>query len=83
MFIMVVGFTLFVQLAWAIFQPSKIKYKCPESGLNRHEPDAIHCKHCGEPLKIETDGSGVIWGDRFGRRHLFFVIYRKEACPAA
>jgi voltage-gated potassium channel len=56
-FIMVVGVALFLQLARAIFQPSKIKYKCPECGLNRHEPDAIHCKHCGEVLKIETDGS--------------------------
>ncbi|MGY3437603.1 MULTISPECIES: ion channel [unclassified Marinovum] len=55
-FIMVVGVALFVQLARAIFQPSKIKYKCPDCGLNRHEPDAIHCKHCGEPLKIETEG---------------------------
>lgn len=55
-FIMVVGVALFVQLARAIFQPSKITYKCPECGLNRHEPDAIHCKHCGEPLKIETEG---------------------------
>lgn len=56
-FIMVVGVALFVQLARAIFQPSKIKYKCPECGLNRHDPDAIHCKHCGEQLKIETAGS--------------------------
>jgi voltage-gated potassium channel len=55
-FIMVVGVALFLQLARAIFQPSKIKHKCPECGLNRHEPDAIHCKHCGEPLKIETEG---------------------------
>ncbi len=56
-FIMVVGVALFVQLARAIFQPSKIKYKCPECGLSRHDPDAIHCKHCGAPLKIETEGS--------------------------
>jgi voltage-gated potassium channel len=55
-FIMVVGVALFLQLARTIFQPSKIKYKCPECGLNRHELDAIHCKHCGEPLKIETEG---------------------------
>lgn len=55
-FIMVVGVALFVQLARAIFQPSKVKHECPECGLNRHEPDAIHCKHCGEPLKIETEG---------------------------
>ncbi|MFD1510577.1 potassium channel family protein [Lacimonas salitolerans] len=56
-FIMVVGVALFVQLARAIFQPSKIRHKCPECGLNRHDPDAIHCKHCGETLKIETEGS--------------------------
>jgi voltage-gated potassium channel len=58
-FIMVVGVALFVQLARAIFQPSKIKHECPECGLSRHEPDAIHCKHCGEPLKIETEGAGA------------------------
>jgi len=58
-FIMVVGVALFVQLARAIFQPSKVRYKCPECGLSRHEPDAIHCKHCGEPLKIQTEGVGV------------------------
>jgi voltage-gated potassium channel len=56
-FIMVVGVALFVQLARAIFQPSKVRYTCPECGLNRHDPDAIHCKHCGEPLKIETEGN--------------------------
>lgn len=56
-FIMVVGVALFVQLARAIFQPSKVQHKCPECGLTRHEPDAIHCKHCGEPLKIETEGT--------------------------
>lgn len=56
-FIMVVGVALFVQLARAIFVPSKIRHTCPECGLTRHDPDAIHCKHCGEPLKIETEGS--------------------------
>lgn len=56
-FIMVVGVALFLQLARAVFQPSKIKHKCPQCGLNRHEPDAVHCKHCGEPLKIETEGA--------------------------
>ena len=57
-FIMVVGVGLFLQLARAIFQPSKVRYTCPECGLSRHDPDAIHCKHCGEPLKIETEGVG-------------------------
>lgn len=55
--IMVVGVALFIRLARAIFSPAKIKYKCPECGLNRHDLDAIHCKHCGHDLKIETEGS--------------------------
>lgn len=58
-FIMVVGVALFIQLARAIFQPSKVRYKCPGCGLMRHDPDAIHCKHCGHPLKIETEGSNA------------------------
>lgn len=57
--IMVVGVGLFLQLLRALFQPSKIKHKCPECGLNRHDADAIHCKHCGEALKIETEGANT------------------------
>ena len=55
-FIMVVGVALFVQLAKAIFSPSKIKHGCSTCGLTRHDIDAVHCKHCGETLKIETSG---------------------------
>lgn len=55
-FIMIFGVALFVRLARAIFQPAKIKHKCHECGLTRHDPDAVHCKHCGEPVKIETEG---------------------------
>jgi voltage-gated potassium channel len=55
-FIMIFGVALFVRLARAIFQPAKIKFKCGECGLKRHDPDAVHCKHCGEPVKIETEG---------------------------
>jgi voltage-gated potassium channel len=56
-FIMVVGVALFVRLAQAIFMPQKVRYKCPSCGLFRHDPDAVHCKHCGEVLRIETGGS--------------------------
>lgn len=56
-FIMVVGVALFLQLARAVFQPSKIRHTCPRCGLSRHDPDAIHCKHCGKTLKIETEGA--------------------------
>ncbi len=54
--IMVVGISLFLRLVQTIFRPAKVKYKCPECGLNRHDKDAVHCKHCGEALKIETEG---------------------------
>ena len=55
-FVMVVGVSLFVQLARALFTPSKVRYTCPVCGLNRHDIDAVHCKHCGTVLHIETPG---------------------------
>lgn len=55
-FVMVVGVALFVQLARALFQPQKVRYKCRECGLLRHDLDAVHCKHCGTRLRIETPG---------------------------
>lgn len=57
-FIMVAGVALFLRLAQTIFRPQKLSYTCPECGLNRHEPDAVHCKHCGHVVKIETKGAG-------------------------
>lgn len=54
--IMIFGVTLFLRLAQVLFRPNKVRYECPECGLMRHEPDAIHCKHCGEPVHIRTDG---------------------------
>lgn len=57
-FIMVVGVALFLRLAQAVFQPSKVRHKCPTCGLIRHDADAVHCKHCGEVLAIETEGAG-------------------------
>jgi len=55
--IMVVGVGLFLQLVRAIFSPAKVKHKCPNCGLLKHDLDAIHCKHCGEELNIETEGA--------------------------
>ncbi len=54
--IMVFGVALFLRLVQTIFRPAKVVYKCPKCGLNRHDPDAIHCKHCGQPMNIETEG---------------------------
>lgn len=55
--IMVVGVGLFLGLVRAIFVPSKVRHKCEGCGLLRHDPDAIHCKHCGREIQIETQGS--------------------------
>jgi voltage-gated potassium channel len=56
-FMMVMGVALFFRLARAIFLPTKVRHTCPDCGLNRHDVDAIHCKHCGDELKIETGGA--------------------------
>lgn len=53
--IMIVGISLFVKLAQAIVRPSKVHFECPACGLSRHEPDAVHCKHCGSIIHIEKE----------------------------
>jgi voltage-gated potassium channel len=53
---MLVGISLFLRLAQAVFRPSgKVLYPCPQCGLQRHEPDAVHCKACGHVLNIPND----------------------------
>jgi hypothetical protein len=52
---MVVGITLFVRLAQAIFRPHKVRFRCNTCGLGVHDPDAVHCKACGELLNIPND----------------------------
>lgn len=54
--IMIGGVALFIRLAQAIFKPARVHFECPDCGLMQHEPDAIHCRHCGRVLHIETDG---------------------------
>lgn len=57
--IMVLGLTLFLRLVRAIAVPSdKVEVACKACGLLRHDPDAVHCKHCGETIHIETMGRG-------------------------
>jgi voltage-gated potassium channel len=55
--IMIFGISLFLRLIQTIFRPSKIRYECPACGLTRHEPDAIHCKHCGTLIHITSEGN--------------------------
>jgi voltage-gated potassium channel len=54
--IMIFGISLFLRLIQTIFRPAKVKYACPTCGLNRHDSDAVHCKHCGEVVRIKTEG---------------------------
>ena len=54
---MIIGISLFVRLAQAIFRPTKVLFPCPQCGLQRHEPDAVHCKACGHVLNIPDEGS--------------------------
>ncbi|WP_422001402.1 potassium channel family protein [Reyranella sp.] len=55
--IMVVGVGLFLHLLQAIFRPPKVRQECPDCGLLVHDIDAVHCKHCGKLLHIETEGA--------------------------
>lgn len=55
--IMLAGVTLFLRLAQALFRPVKVRFPCPACGLERHEPDAVHCKACGQLLNIPNEGS--------------------------
>lgn len=54
--IMIVGISLFIGLVRSIFRPQKVRYECVDCGLMRHDSDAVHCKHCGALLHIQTAG---------------------------
>jgi voltage-gated potassium channel len=53
--IMIFGVTLFLGLLRAILRPPKVRFDCPTCGLMRHEPDAVHCKACGQLLNIPNE----------------------------
>ncbi|SEQ60611.1 voltage-gated potassium channel [Devosia sp. YR412] len=55
--IMIIGISLFVRLAQSIFRPAKVHFPCPQCGLSKHEPDAVHCKACGHVLNIPDSGN--------------------------
>lgn len=54
--IMLVGITLFLRLAQALIKPHKVRFPCDRCGLQTHDPDAVHCKACGNPLCIPDEG---------------------------
>jgi len=55
--IMVIGLGLFLRLIQAVFRPSKVRKTCPDCGLERHDADAVHCKHCGRVMNISSEGT--------------------------
>jgi voltage-gated potassium channel len=55
--IMILGVTLFFNLARALLQPAKVRFRCPRCALLRHDPDAVHCKACGMVLDIPDEGT--------------------------
>jgi voltage-gated potassium channel len=55
--IMIFGVTLFLNLARVLFSPNKVRFACPDCGLQRHDRDAVHCKACGNLLNIPDEGA--------------------------
>lgn len=54
--IMIFGVSLFIRLIQLVFRPNKLHVVCRTCGLNRHDADAVHCKHCGKIIKIPHEG---------------------------
>ena len=54
--VMIFGVTLFLRLAQVLFRPNKVRFCCPVCALQRHEPDAVHCKACGTVLNLPDEG---------------------------
>lgn len=52
---MIIGISLFVRLAQAVVRPYKVRFPCPQCGLQRHDTDAVHCKACGHLLNIPDE----------------------------
>jgi voltage-gated potassium channel len=55
--VMIFGVSLFLQMLQVLFRPPKVRHECPTCGLILHDADAVHCKHCGETLHIQTEGA--------------------------
>jgi len=54
--IMIFGVSLFIRLVQVMLRPPKVQHECPDCALKLHDADAIHCKHCGRVIHIETEG---------------------------
>lgn len=55
--IMIFGVSFFLRLVQVMLRPPKVEHQCPRCGLSRHDHDAVHCKACGEILRIPDEGA--------------------------
>jgi len=54
--VMLGGVGLFFRLIQSLNVSHKVLHPCPTCGLQRHDPDAVHCKACGQTLCIPDEG---------------------------
>lgn len=54
--VMLGGVGLFFRLIQSLTTPHKVRHPCPVCALQRHDPDAVHCKACGHVLNIPDEG---------------------------
>lgn len=54
--VMIFGVTLFLRLLHVLLRPPKVRQECQDCGLMLHDADAVHCKHCGAVIHIQTEG---------------------------
>ncbi len=56
--IMILGLTLFVRMLQSIVTgDDKVAITCTTCGLQRHDPDAVHCKRCGAIVRLPFERS--------------------------
>lgn len=53
--VMLVGVSLFIRLMQVLVRPHKVRHECPKCALLLHDPDAVHCKACGQVLCIPNE----------------------------
>lgn len=53
--VMLVGVSLFIRLMQVLVRPHKVRHECPRCALMLHDPDAVHCKACGQVLCIPNE----------------------------
>jgi voltage-gated potassium channel len=46
------GISLLLNLVSAVFRPKRVEHACPRCALLEHDLDAVHCKACGQLLRI-------------------------------